>query len=254
MGTIGLVFGWIAQATLLSFCIAVSPAPWEYREILVSSLTSDECVGGVTPETSADIVVRFANPSAVPAETLRALFSEAARIWRAGGVVLHELQDASSAVRKSQSSLEAHRISTTLDVTFSEEAPVLHVPEGRLPLAAIRFVDGKPTTHIAVFPSEGERLLSLFRSDDRLLAERPVGLRNFLLGRMLGRALAHELGHFLFRSSGHTRGGLMQANLRTDFLLGESERPFRVDPAWSPCKFASVDNATGDHLQVPAHR
>ena len=111
MDTIALVFGWIAQATLLSFCILVSPAPWQYKEILVAPFTDDECIGPVTPEASVDLFVRFVNPSAVAPETLRAVFSEAARIWRGGGVTLHDSRDASAGTERNPRASDLHGVS-----------------------------------------------------------------------------------------------------------------------------------------------
>ena len=67
-------------------------------------------------------------------------------------------------------------------------------------------------------------------SDDRPVTERPRALQHDLMGRMLGRAVAHELGHYLFRSREHADAGLMRAMLRTDELVGLTDRPFRVVP------------------------
>jgi hypothetical protein len=39
----------------------------------------------------------------------------------------------------------------------------------------------------------------------------PPAYRDLMLGRVLGRALAHEIGHYLLRSRGHSQTGLMRA-------------------------------------------
>ena len=104
--------------------------------------------------------------------------------------------------------------------------PVLRQP----PLAAILFTDGAPTTRVSVYPRVAEQLLAGVRSDDRPVTERPRALQHGMMGLMLGRAVAHELGHYLFRSREHAHAGLMRAMLRTDELVGLNDRPFRVVP------------------------
>jgi hypothetical protein len=42
-----------------------------------------------------------------------------------------------------------------------------------------------------------------------------------ILGRMLGRALAHEMGHFLLRKQGHSSTGLMKAQQPVPDLMRE---------------------------------
>jgi len=42
-----------------------------------------------------------------------------------------------------------------------------------------------------------------------------------LFGRVLGRALAHEIGHFLLRRQGHSSKGLMRAQQQVPDLMRE---------------------------------
>ena len=55
--------------------------------------------------------------------------------------------------------------------------------------------------------------------------------RDILIGRALGRALAHEVGHYLFRSKAHTKTGLMQAHQKAMDFFGPSPARFEVDAA-----------------------
>ena len=66
-------------------------------------------------------------------------------------------------------------------------------------LASIRFVDGRPTTHITIYATDVARRLDDARFEDGRLGDRPRELRDRLLGRALGRALAHELDTFCSR-------------------------------------------------------
>ena len=57
----------------------------------------------------------------------------------------------------------------------------------------------------------------------------PPGEVDTLLGRMLGRALAHELGHYLLRSPTHTRSGLMRGDRTVQEFLAPGRLGFEVD-------------------------
>lgn len=49
-----------------------------------------------------------------------------------------------------------------------------------------------------------------------------------LIGRALGRALSHELGHYLLQSKAHTLRGLMRATWPSDELLSINRRGFEL--------------------------
>jgi hypothetical protein len=49
---------------------------------------------------------------------------------------------------------------------------------------------------------------------------RSKGLTDHLLAKLLGRILAHELGHILLNSGGHEESGLMRARYRASDVLG----------------------------------
>ena len=55
--------------------------------------------------------------------------------------------------------------------------------------------------------------------------------RDILIGRALGRALAHEVGHYLFRSKAHTKTGLMQGHQKAVNFFSPSPARFEVDAA-----------------------
>jgi hypothetical protein len=61
----------------------------------------------------------------------------------------------------------------------------------------------------------------------------PDGLKNLMLGRLLGRTVAHELGHVLLDSPQHADTGLMRAYYKSndvfrvhtsEYTLNASER------------------------------
>lgn len=190
------------------------------------------CLEGIAPV----IRVRVQNASYLGEQTRRALMDEATSIWKASGVTVRWTFDVDPAIPGDVPS------DVQVIVTRAEPGEGL---AGRRPLAAIQFIDGAPTTRITAFPREAERLLSSIYLDDRLLAHRPSALRERTLGRVLGRAVAHEVGHFLFRTSHHTDRGLMRANHRTDDLIGPSRGPFQVIvPQLASCVTTETSLAT----------
>jgi hypothetical protein len=111
-----------------------------------------------------------------------------------------------------------------------------------LPMAAILFTNGQPTTHVTVHAGHVARRLATLRLDDRPLAEQPRVIRDRILGRVLGRAVAHEVGHFLFASREHQSTGLMRASHRIDHLMAPEHPAFRLRPAaTSGCVVARVE-------------
>jgi hypothetical protein len=109
----------------------------------------------------------------------------------------------------------------------------------QLPMASILFVDGQPTTHIVVHAGHVARRLASMRLDDQPFAERPRLIREHVLGRVLGRAVAHEVGHFLFGSREHAPTGLMRASHRLEHLMASGHPMFDVvAPATPACLVA----------------
>ena len=59
----------------------------------------------------------------------------------------------------------------------------------------------------------------------------PIAERETYLGRAMGRALAHELGHYLLASKTHTATGLMTAILNAEQLFSPMRNRFDVPAA-----------------------
>jgi hypothetical protein len=52
--------------------------------------------------------------------------------------------------------------------------------------------------------------------------------RDVIVGRVFGRALAHEIGHYLLRSRNHSHEGLMRALQSTPDLVGQDRQLFAL--------------------------
>jgi hypothetical protein len=95
-------------------------------------------------------------------------------------------------------------------------------------LGWIEFVDGEPLRTINL----SRRAATLLR-DRTALAGRPLdvlpaAIQNQFLARALGRAAAHEIGHYLLRSKTHEANGLMRAQFASVDLMERSPRNFRL--------------------------
>jgi hypothetical protein len=61
------------------------------------------------------------------------------------------------------------------------------------------------------------------------VSHEPQRLREHRLGLVLGRTIAHEIGHYLLRTSQHGDGGLMRRRIRTGDFADLRESQFFLD-------------------------
>jgi hypothetical protein len=115
----------------------------------------------------------------------------------------------------------------TLHVTLAEQSdPRL----SREALGSINFQGNMPVPLIVLYPTRVEEQVSMAMSGHA--NEYPEARWEYIVGRVLGRALAHEIGHFLLRKRDHSRRGLMQARQLVPDLMLEDRRC---------CSLASAD-------------
>jgi hypothetical protein len=82
----------------------------------------------------------------------------------------------------------------------------------RRPLGAITFdPHGTAAPVIAVFMADILCFISHARVRGTSERQWPRTMRDQVIGRVLGRVLAHEVGHYLLRSPGHSSAGLMKS-------------------------------------------
>jgi len=141
---------------------------------------------------------------------IQAMLTETAAIWKPLGVALRW---GTSADRDS-SAMTVHVIVT------DDPTPRSSTMER---LGWIHFVapdEPEPIVYVSRFAA-----LELLNSTSRL-RQYPDRRRDLLLSRMLGRALAHELGHYLLASRTHTSYGLMRSTWPLDVLLANERVGF----------------------------
>lgn len=66
------------------------------------------------------------------------------------------------------------------------------------------------------------------------VAEYPRTVREELLGRALGRVLAHEIGHYLLVWPSHTSGGLMRSAFQGHALIERKRHTFGLSDTLMP--------------------
>jgi hypothetical protein len=108
---------------------------------------------------------------------------------------------------------------------------VSHTDE-KLPVAtlgSIRFRAGLPEPTILMYAQTIDTLVSmapLMRSERECLP----AVHDLMVGRAFGRALAHEIGHYLLRSRYHAPAGLMRAIHRSPDLIAAEREGFDLTP------------------------
>lgn len=162
--------------------------------ICMATLALVAAEASVTPITVAVVAPRDVTDSLVSR-----ICAEAEAIWAPAGIALEWNRDASKD--------EAARL--VIEVTIDDRP----APVGRDgALGWLTFTRDRP-----------DRLIHLSRaSAEELLRSKPspndptITSHEATIGRALGRALAHELGHYVLRSKVHTQRGLMRAKWTSD--------------------------------------
>lgn len=162
---------------------------------------------------------------AVPATIVHAAVAEAARVWAPYGVPV----DAAPIDGAQREPCDSDAGDTILTVVLIVTRPSAVTPGWRGALGAITFSpDGAPALAITVLVTDLERFVAGARLAGARQAEWPPALRDQILGRGLGRVLAHEIGHYVLRSPRHATGGLMASLQLADDLVAPSRHRFML--------------------------
>src|SRR5262245_33301127 len=151
-----------------------------------------------------------------------------------------------AAVREAAAIWSEHRVVVDLALPCGsepDEAIVLTVQPGypqapagtnlKVALGAIAFADdGTPFSRVTVFFDRLLRSIKNERLGDVAEERWPPDLRQRIIGRALGRVIAHEIGHYLLGTRTHSSSGLMRSvqpfaelfrQPHTGFLLSRSD-------------------------------
>ena len=105
-------------------------------------------------------------------------------------------------------------------VVVVSDTPIRHTPYGPTVLGTTLFVEGHATPNISLSLGSAEQLAASINMAPPF-ESRPSADRDEILLRMLGVALAHEIGHYLMDTERHSSSGLLQSAISTHDLQGE---------------------------------
>jgi hypothetical protein len=176
------------------------------------------------------VIVTVNIVSAISPALVARILSEAGDIWRVAGFLLvwdrRFTGDASSS---------AVHVASAPDTTPSRLRVVIGGDQGdRMddpsvkPLGWIRFEAGSPLHDIYLSYANATSLLESSQGVVGQISTKTVAEREVLLGRAMGRALAHEIGHYLLASKVHTAKGLMQAKRNAAELFAPPRKGFQL--------------------------
>jgi hypothetical protein len=173
------------------------------------------CLPGFsTPPQPLRVEIRIEGTAPPPAFVAAAI-EEAADIWAVYGVRIRV--PAADAVDDG---------GLRLVVKFTRPGE-RHTARGAL--GSILFDGNAPEPTIELYPTAASALIAAVAFNRRESAW-PAGPEDKVLARVLGRALAHEIGHFLLRSKTHSRDGLMRAEHIGSDLMAPGHRGFALSP------------------------
>jgi hypothetical protein len=149
----------------------------------------------------------------LPRSCLTAVVDEAAAIWAPYGVRCRRADKAE------------------VTVIVDDELPVFLAQSREEPLGWLLFTEGCPDPVLHASAVAAERLVTRARFAGRSAFDLPIVLRDRLTARALGRAIAHEIGHYVLASPAHTPRGLMRASFSAMEATAEEREGFSLDAA-----------------------
>jgi hypothetical protein len=182
-----------------------------------------------TPSMPPMIVNVNASPD-ISASLLARVLAETDAIWRPAGVTFVWKRAAREVVPYSRASETGPYVPATLRLSIGHNRGEMR--DERLPLGWIVFDDATlPEQEIYLSYANAQQMMEEARGVVGLVSVMPLQQREWLAGRAMGRALAHELGHYLLASKVHTAHGLMKAAMSATDLFSTYSATFRLDAA-----------------------
>ena len=102
--------------------------------------------------------------------------------------------------------------------------------DNRLPLGWVTFENGEPLPEIHLSFENVQRFMEQSREVVGIVTQKTIAERELLLGRAMGRALAHELGHYLLATTRHTSRGLLKGSRTAQEFFSRDRSAFSLNP------------------------
>jgi hypothetical protein len=196
--------------------------------LAVAFAATARAASGTPVPAIPSVIVNVWTTPGIPSELVSASLAETDAIWRPTGITFLWRKNHGEAM-PGRCTAEAPCDPLTLRVVIGDE--VHRASDSRFPLGWIVF-DNPWTPGQEIHLSYRNAILLLERSSGvvGVVESMPPLQRRTLLARALGRALAHELGHYLSASPVHTPDGLMMALHTATEFFGSGRSRFRLDP------------------------
>lgn len=188
--------GWMALGIVLGLCGTVPHAAEK-----------------LDPEFPTVLSVRFTTSNELSAASQRALIDETESIWRDAHVQLRWIRDNRTTdddrplrivvARRAVTTRDSHRWPVAELLRFEDRSAIALASIS----AALRIVEERPELPLVDLPA----------------------MRQYKLGVVLGRAVAHEIGHYLLQSNTHSPYGLMRASIDAREFADLRTGAFRLD-------------------------
>ena len=175
------------------------------------------------------MIVNISAPGISPS-LVHHMLEETDMIWRGTGLTFVWRQAAREVVPYSRSSEAGAYTPASLRVDIGNDPGPTRGET--LALGWIVFDDvTTPEQEIHVSYANAMRFILSARGIVGIFEQMPTRQRETLLGRAMGRALAHELGHYLLASKEHTARGLMKASRTASEFFTQEHTAFSIEPA-----------------------
>jgi hypothetical protein len=182
--------------------------------VLVASSLASGALAPVTYPAPPPIVVNVSAAATVPSSLVALTIAEAESIFRSAGI--------SFMWRFGPPAL------ATLNVVIGDA--VGSASGDVTALGWIAFEDGHPDQQIYLSHGNAVKFLLDSRGVVGLTTNMPRAEREVMLGRVMGRALAHELGHYLLATKVHTPKGLLKAVRSAQEFFASDRTRFQLSP------------------------
>jgi hypothetical protein len=200
--------------------------------IAVALFASTAFAAAPTESTAAipPMIVYISAGAEVSVSLVSRLCAEAEAIWRPAGVTFAWRRAPRAAAGSTLATDSGPFVPDTLRLTIGGDRGAAR--NGRMPLGWIVFdAETAPQQDIYLSHSNAREMLESAAGVVGVADQMPLAQRDTLLARAMGRALAHELGHYLLASKAHTQRGLMKAILTAVELFGPDAGAFRLEAA-----------------------
>src|SRR5262249_46543677 len=193
--------------------------------LAAAALAASSAAAVAHPAAPPPMVVTVTALADVSPALVSRVLEEPDAIWQAAGVVfVWRRVPLSAATRLDQDPFDA---SSGLRVVIGNAPGTLH--DNLMPLGWIQFAHESPAQEIYLSYRNAVAFMIESAPVTGVISRMPPAEKEIKLSRAMGRALAHELGHYLMASKVHSRHGLMQARHTAYEFFEFSRHGFEID-------------------------